>query len=102
MNRRVNPPLILSVLRKPLDITVNSGHGQSNARVSSRRALREGRTRREAEAQSHGPLGGGGRVVEQAKKEVYVQITVQAGDNLSAIAQRLGTTVEELQRLNGI
>jgi len=31
-----------------------------------------------------------------------VQITIEAGDNLSAIAQRLGTTVEELQRLNGI
>ncbi len=31
-----------------------------------------------------------------------MQITVQAGDTLSAIAQRFGTTVEELQRLNGI
>jgi predicted chitinase len=31
-----------------------------------------------------------------------VQVTVQAGDNLSAIAQRFGTTVEELQRLNSI
>jgi murein DD-endopeptidase MepM/ murein hydrolase activator NlpD len=31
-----------------------------------------------------------------------VQITVQDGDTLSAIAQHFGTTVDELQRLNGI
>ena len=31
-----------------------------------------------------------------------MRITVQAGDTLGAIAQRFGTTVEELQRINGI